>query len=147
MTRVLLDTNVVLRLLEKDDPQHGVVRAAVDRCVASGLEPCLAPQVVVEFWVVATRPREANGLGWDPPAARAAVDGLVSLFPMLPDAPGAFTQWLRLVTDGLVRGKRAHDVRLAAAALSNGIGAILTLNPADFADVPGLAVLRVSTSE
>ena len=104
-----------------------------------------AAQVVVEFWVVATRPREANGLGWDPPTARAAVDGLVSLFPMLPEAPEAFAQWLRLVTDGLVLGKRAHDVRLAAAALSNGVGGILTLNPADFTDLPGLAVLRVST--
>lgn len=145
MTRVLLDTNIVLRLLEKGDPQHGDVRAAVDRCVASGREPCLAAQVVVEFWVVATRPREANGLGWDPPTVRAAVDGLVSLFPMLPDAPEAFAQWLRLVTDGLVLGKRAHDVRLAAAALSNGVGEILTLNPADFTDLPGLAVLRVST--
>lgn len=147
MTRVLLDTNIVLRLLEKGDPQHGVVRAAVDRCVASGREPCLAPQVVVEFWVVATRPREANGLGWDPPTARAAVDGLVSLFPMLPDAPETFAKWLRLVTEGGVSGKRAHDVRLAAAALSNGVGEVLTLNPVDFADVPGLAVLQVSTSE
>jgi len=147
VTRVLLDTNIVLRLLEKGDPQHGVVRAAVDRCVASGREPCLAPQVVVEFWVVATRPREANGLGWDPPTARAAVDGLVSLFPMLPDAPETFAKWLRLVTEGGVSGKRAHDVRLAAAALSNGFGEVLTLNPVDFADVPGLAVLQVSTSE
>jgi len=103
--------------------------------------------VVVEFWVVATRPREANGLGWDPPTARAAVDGLVSLFPMLPDAPETFAKWLRLVTEGGVSGKRAHDVRLAAAALSNGVGEVLTLNPVDFADVPGLAVLQVSTSE
>ena len=147
MTRVLLDTNVVLRLLEKDDSQHAVVRAAVDQCVASGRSPCLAPQVVVEVWVVATRPREAHGLGWDPPTARAAVDGLVSLFPMLPDAPEAFAVWLRLVSDGFVRGKRAHDVRLAAAALSNGVGEVLTLNPVDFAEIPGFAVLRVSASE
>lgn len=92
-----------------------------------------------------TRPRQANGLGWDPSAARAAVDGLVSLFPMLPDAPEAFARWLRIVSDGSVCGKRAHDVRLAAAALSNGVGELLTLNPTDFADVPGLAVLPVST--
>lgn len=147
MTRVLLDTNVVLRLLERDDPQHGVVRAAVDRCVASGREPCLVPQVVVEFWVVATRPREVNGLGWDPPTARAAVEGIVALFPMLPDAPEAFAEWLRLVTDGLVRGKRAHDVRLATAAHARGVEEILTLNPADFVGIPGLTVLRASTQE
>ena len=112
----------------------------------SGREPCLAPRVVVEFWVVATRPREVNGLGWDPPTARAAVNGLVSLFPVPPDTPEASAVWLRLVSDGFVRGKRAHDVRLAAA-LSNGVGEVLTLNPADFADVPGLAILRASASE
>lgn len=112
--------------------------------MAPGRAPCPVPQVLVEFWVVATRPRQANGLGWDPTAARAADDGLVSLFPMLPDVPEAFPRWLSLVSEGSVCGKRAHDVRLAAAALSNGVGEILTLNPADFADVPGLAALPVS---
>ena len=98
----------------------------------------MAPQVLIEFWVVATRPTAVNGLGWDPPVVEAAIQGLMQQFPLLTEGPAVFTTWLRLVSTG-VRGKRAHDARLAAVALANGISQIITLNVADFADMAGVA--------
>ena len=139
MTLILLDTNVVLRLAEERDPGHGLVAEAVRRCLASGRTLCVAAQVLVEFWVVATRPRDVNGFGWEPRDARRAIDGLMKRFTVLPDSTAILSVWLQLVTEQDVRGKRAHDVRLAALAGVHGVGEILTLNPADYRGVPGLS--------
>ena len=66
MSRILLDTNVVLRWLERGAREHAVVVEAIRRLTLQGTQLVLAPQVLIEFWVVATRPVEANGFGWDP---------------------------------------------------------------------------------
>jgi hypothetical protein len=36
----------------------------VNEIIGQGGECFLTPQVLIEFWVVATRPLEVNGLGW-----------------------------------------------------------------------------------
>ena len=63
MTRYLLDTNIVLRLNNRSDSQHNLVKEAVNVLIASSNECCLCAQVLIEFWVVATRPIQSNGLG------------------------------------------------------------------------------------
>lgn len=142
MSSYLLDTNVVLRLVDRDDPAHEPCQQTVERLLLQGHEVCLASQVLVEFWVVATRPTGGqNGLGWEPQAARSAIDHLAGLFPLLPDPHGLFDEWLGLVTTNQARGKKAHDARLAAFALRNRMAAVVTLNPRDFKRF-GVAVLE-----
>lgn len=147
MTPILLDTNIVLRLAEERDPGHELVAEAVRRCLASGRTPCLTAQVLVEFWVVATRPRDVNGFGWEPREARMAIDGLMKRFAVLPDSAAVLPAWLQLVTDQDVRGKGAHDVRLAAVAGVHGVLEILTLNPDDFRGLPDLAPVHPAQLE
>jgi predicted nucleic acid-binding protein len=59
----LLDTNTLLRLAKRDEPQYAVISMAVDRLIERGADLCYTPQNVVEFWNVFTRPREHNGFG------------------------------------------------------------------------------------
>lgn len=132
MASYLLDTNVVLRLIDRRDPQHAVCRAAVDALIARQEEVCLAPQVLVEFWVVATRPAENNGLGWEPDETDNHVTQLCGFFRLRPELPDLFGQWRQLARHAAIRGKRAHDARLAAFMTLHGIEAVLTLNPNDF---------------
>ena len=66
MTTYLLDTNVVVRLMEPAAPEHTTVEDAIRRLIRAGHALVLAPQVLTEFWVVATRPVEVNGFGWPP---------------------------------------------------------------------------------
>ena len=54
--RVLLDTNVLCRLAQKGHPLHSAAEDAVLKVREDGHEPCLVPQVLYEYWVVATRP-------------------------------------------------------------------------------------------
>lgn len=112
--------------------------------MASDRTPCLTAQVLVELRVVATRPRDVNGFGWEPREARLAVDGLMKRFAVLPDSAAVLPTWLQVVTDLEVRGKRAHDVRLAAVAGVHGVREILTLNPDDFRGLPDLSTVHPS---
>jgi predicted nucleic acid-binding protein len=98
-------------------------------------------QNVYEFWVVATRPVAANGLGLSTAAALAEVTRLTALFPLFPDTPAVYPEWLRLVSTHQVSGKNAHDARLVAAMAVHGISHLLTFNIADFARFPGITVL------
>jgi predicted nucleic acid-binding protein len=138
---VLLDTNILGRMVEVGHPQH---RAAVDATNARmrrGDVPCVVPQTLYEFWVVATRPSQANGLGLTVGQAAAELTRLQSLFPLLPDGPAVYPEWERLVTTHQVAGKNAHDARLVAAMAVHGITHLLTFNTPDFARYPGITAL------
>jgi len=62
MARYLLDTNVLLRATNKASSQHAATVQSMAALAAQGHDLVVAPQVLVEFWAVATRPLEANGL-------------------------------------------------------------------------------------
>ena len=57
----LVDSNVLLRLLQRNDPHHSTIRQAVRSLLARGDELCCAPQNIVELWNVSTRPATARG--------------------------------------------------------------------------------------
>lgn len=138
MSAVLLDTNVVLRLLAPASPEHAACLAVVEALLERGDEPCLAPQVLYELWVVATRPRSVNGFGWQPAETAAHVRRLCELLTLLPEIETVFPAWLALVEQG-VSGNRAHDTRLVAFMQLHGIKQIITLNTVDFDGFPVIA--------
>ncbi|PSB01703.1 type II toxin-antitoxin system VapC family toxin [Merismopedia glauca] len=140
MTKYLLDTNVVMRFCNPADVQHQIATDAVYFLLAQGDECWLAPQVIVEFWVVATRPIEANGLGWNVRRTRNTIDQILDRFSLLEESPQIFANWLTLVTNNQIIGKRTHDVRIIAAMLVNGITHLLTFNVSDFMGISNIRV-------
>lgn len=130
--RLLLDTNVILRLANEDDAEHSLVREAVERTIARVDKPVLVPQCVYEFWSTCTRPVRVNGFGWESARTRSEVERLLSIFPLLPDVPEVFSRWLELVMTYRVSGKQAHDARLVASLKAHGVEGLLTLNGDDF---------------
>ena len=88
--RTLLDTNVLLRLAEGTGTRTTRPPATPwKRCSLAGEELVIVPQNVYEFWAVATRTREANGLEMPVPKVRGHVDDFRDMFPVLADRPGA----------------------------------------------------------
>ncbi|MUG95265.1 PIN domain-containing protein [Scytonema sp. UIC 10036] len=142
MTKYLLDTNVVLRFCNPSDVQHRLTRDAVSFLLERGDECFLTAQVIVEFWVVATRPTEVNGLGWTVEQTRNTVDRLCARFPMLEESSQIFSHWLDLVTTSLVMGKQTHDARIVAVMLVCEITHLLTFNPKDFAITSSITTVR-----
>ncbi|MBM4362732.1 MAG: type II toxin-antitoxin system VapC family toxin [Deltaproteobacteria bacterium] len=147
MRTVVLDTNVLLRLVHAGAPDHRICRSAVQRLARSGSTLAVPIQVAVEFWVVATRPADVNGLGWSASVARAKLDQILSRLVVLPEPPAALEDWLEVVTTTPVVGKRAHDARIASAMRVNGVSHLLTLNTSDFAGIPGIVPVHPSALE
>ena len=142
MNRILLDTNIVLRLADRAASEHRAIRLALQKLDAQGVSLVLAPQVLIEFWVVATRPVDVNGFGWTTEIVGAAIARLRERFDLLAESPELFQRWIELVVQRDLRGKRAHDARLAAIALVHGVERILTFNVSDFSGIGGVAALR-----
>jgi hypothetical protein len=90
---------------------------AVAELLRQGADLCVAPQNLVEFWVVATRPTASNGLGMSPPAVVAEIQRVRKVFHVLEGAPGMSETWERLVSKHFVLGKQAHDANLVCATI------------------------------
>ena len=131
-TPYLLDTNFLLRHVEKTSIHHAITLVALDKLSRDGAQLCLAPQCLYEFWVVATRPVKVNGFGFTPAQTGALLSALQSSFILRPDTVTIFSEWERLVTTYAVQGKPSHDARLVAFMLTHGITHLLTFNGADF---------------
>jgi predicted nucleic acid-binding protein len=138
---VLVDTNIVGRMVEPAHVQHQPAVDAVAALVARGDSPCLVPQVLYEFWVVATRPTTANGLGMTPSEAASEIARLEGLYGVLLDSATLYSEWKRLVSVNLISGKNAHDARLVAAMTVHGLTHLLTFNTADFARFSGITAM------
>ncbi len=140
MATYFLDTNIVLRFCNTLDERHPLVKSAVARLLREGHDCVFTAQILAEFWVVSTRPPEANGLGFSTSQVREFINPLFSTFRLLEETSQTFQIWLELVTDQDIKGKRAHDARIAAAMLTHGVTHLLTFNTQDFTQVPGITV-------
>ena len=139
--RILADTNILTRIVQPAHHQHSTASAAVEKLLARDDDPCIVPQVVYEFWVVATRPASENGLAMTVVETQAELARIRRIFTLLRDERAVFQQWERLVTTHDVKGKIAHDARLVAAMCRHGLAQILTFNARDFARFDDIVVL------
>jgi predicted nucleic acid-binding protein len=128
----LVDTNVLLRSVHAEAAEHGTATAAIAAILAAGDEPVIIPQVLFEFWSVATRPQDVNGLGWLPEYTAGVVFDIIRRLTNLTEPAGVFGRWFELATKYKVRGKHAHDLRIVAVMTLLGIEKLLTFNVADF---------------
>ncbi len=138
--KILVDTNVLLRIAQGTHPQRPNALESIVRLTAEDVELCLVPQVLYEFWVAATRPLEVNGLGMDCSAAEQSLDELTQDFRLLRDERGIYGHWRSLIAAHRVHGKVAHDARLVAAMQRHGVQRLLTFNKPDFARFTSIVV-------
>jgi predicted nucleic acid-binding protein len=139
--KILVDTNVVVRFMARADVGHQTAVDAVKTLGNEGHELCLVPQNLYEFWVVATRPAEQNGLGMSPAAAHSDLVQLQEFFSLLRDERSIYEPWQGLVLQYQVRGRRGHDARLVAAMQRHRLTHLLTINTADFKRYHGISLL------
>ena len=139
--RILIDTNVLLRVRDAGDPRHAECVAAVDALESQAHSPYVCMQVLGEFWGVSTRPRDLNGMSLSVESTAEQVSRISSAFPCLSETSDTASRWLQIVTERRVVGRQAHDARLVALMLSHGISRLLTLNTPDFARYPEITPL------
>jgi predicted nucleic acid-binding protein len=131
---IVLDTGILLRLVDRNDPLHGSVRAAVRALKVRGDGLATTAQNIAEFWNVCTRPASARGgLGLSVAETDHRLRLLERIIRLIPDSAAAYPIWRGLVVSLGIQGVQVHDARLAALMQAHGTTHILTLNVADFA--------------
>lgn len=142
---VLLDTNILVFASDATSPNHEGAVAVRDQIEAQGLQACLTPQVLYEFYgtVTSRRPR-ARGV---PPAdAVGEIEAYLRRgYRMLYPLPGTLQHAFRLAREAGVIGQGLYDCVLAATALDNDVSLIYTANPKDFR-FPGLRAVNPLTA-
>ena len=128
----LVDTNVLLRSVQANDPSYELARLAAASLIDQGHQLSVIAQNLIEFWAVATRPVANNGLALSITDTAAHIKSFRETFTLLPDTPDIFSEWERLVESHSVSGRQAHDARLVAAMLVHGVSHLFTFNAADF---------------
>jgi predicted nucleic acid-binding protein len=138
---IVLDTNILLRVVKSTDPQHGTATSAVEHLQSNREMLCIVPQNLYEFWATATRPQAANGLGLPVDVADSLVSGLIASFRLLDDRASLYSEWRSLVMTYQCLGRSSFDARLVAALRSYGLTRLMRFNLDDFARFPGLTLL------
>ena len=143
--KVLIDTSVLGRLANNDDPSHLIAGVAVLELRRRGEALLTAAQNLIEFRNFATRPQADNGLGLPVPEAQAKAEEFESLFSLVADTPDIYPAWKSLASVSAATGKQVHDVRLIAICMVNNIDRVLTFNVRHFlrlaAFVPEISIV------
>jgi predicted nucleic acid-binding protein len=137
----VIDTNILARSIEESHPMHQIASEAVETLVSSGEVICVLPQTLYEFWVIATRPREQNGLGMSAAEAETQCAEFERFFSLMPDVPAIYAEWKSLVIQHAVLGKKAHDARIVAAMKVHNVSHLLTFNGDDFKRFQGIIIV------
>jgi predicted nucleic acid-binding protein len=131
--RFFLDTGILLRLANPDDPQYPTVEQAIEQLVNSRSRLYAAVQNVAEYWCVTTRPTDRNGFGLSAASVSRSLEEIIEpVCTILSEHREQYRQFKRLGLKYEFLGKQAHDARLVATMLCWGIDRIVTLNERDF---------------
>lgn len=127
-----VDTNILARSIQEGHPMQQPVLKAIKTLLDDGETVCVLAQNLCEFWVIATRPLNANGLGMSAADTQIRIREFETRLTLKTDRPEIYAEWKNLVTQHAVMGKPAHDARIAAAMKAHGISHLLTFNTDDF---------------
>jgi predicted nucleic acid-binding protein len=136
----LVDTNILLRLVQPDSPEYGVIRECTDRLWARGADLFYTSQNLAEFWNVCTRPADRNGFGFSVAETDERAALIEGKFSFAADSVATHQEWRRILVAG-ISGIQVHDARMVAAMRVHGIANLLTMNAKDFRRFSGITVL------
>src|SRR5207302_593261 len=117
----LVDTNVLLRRLQRSSPQYPAARRALRVLYEQGDTLFISSQNLQEFWSVATRSAARGGLALQPAQAARHLVRIRGLFRFIPDSPLIYAEWERLVVNLGITDAQVFDTRLVAVMNIYGV--------------------------
>lgn len=146
--RYLLDTNILLRLSQPQDPAYQSITDSLAILQQQlGVEFCFFLQSLAEFWNVCTRPADKNGYGFTIADTDRRARAIESFCVYLPDTQQVYAEWRQLVVEHSVSGIQVHDAKLAAGMRAHGISHLLTLNKQDFLRYSSSGITSITPDE
>ena len=144
MPSALLDTNVLVHAANSSSPLHAAAALLVDEGLRKRNRYCIAPQNLVEFAAVVTRPRHVQKPLPVTEAARMAElmyrsRRLSKIYPRRGTV-------LRALREGValnVTGPRWYDLFLAVTMRDAGVQVVVTENVLDFQKMPFITAVKI----
>src|SRR3954453_4572645 len=103
----LIDTDILTRLVQPTHAMHQEALDAVTLLICQAHNLHVVAQNFYEFWVVATRPTNVNGLGKTAAEALADLVYFEGLFLWLDETTPIYSVWRNIVTSTPILGKNA----------------------------------------
>jgi predicted nucleic acid-binding protein len=129
----LVDTNVFLRLVPKNDPLRNTALHALEKLRRSNEDLLYTTQLLAEFLTVCTRPATARGgYGLSFQEAERKIRVIERFCRLIPDSLATHVEWRRLIAAYSVKGVEVHDARLVASMVVHRVTQILTFDVDDF---------------
>jgi predicted nucleic acid-binding protein len=88
----LVDTNVLLRIARRSDPNHSAVDRALSNLAIQGTILYYTHQNIAELWNTMTRPPERNGFGLTVQDVDREVALIESGMELLPDSTAVYRE-------------------------------------------------------
>ncbi len=130
---ILLDSNILIHGNQNSSPHFPVVTNKLLELIGSNEELIICPQVLYEFYVVATRPAsQRGGLGLTNNDALGLIEKFQSVYTFIDDPFDLFINWLGIVQAYSIIGVSGHDARIVAFMKAHQLGKLYTLNSNDF---------------
>src|SRR3954469_11326896 len=131
--RYLIDTGILLRIIDEKDRRHQLVQSAFETLGSQRHDLYITTQNIAELWNVATRPITNNGLSLSPATVSQLIQETIEPFcEVLTERATLPGEFRRLLESYNVIGKQVHDTRLVAMMLTWQIPNLLTLNERNF---------------
>jgi toxin-antitoxin system PIN domain toxin len=139
----LLDTNVLIYAEQDMSPYHGASKSLRDRALTGEVAACISPQILNEFFGIATNPRRVD----QTLTVQEAIDQVKKYYQakrLIKIYPGThiIERVISLLETHPVSGADIHDLYLVATMLENNVTRIYTYNTTDFAHIPEIEVLN-----
>jgi predicted nucleic acid-binding protein len=128
----LVDTNILLRISRRSDPQHKIIDATLAKLALAGTALYYTHQNIAELWNVMTRPAARNGFGLTAAEAESEARVIEAGMSFLAENEAVYGEWRKIVVQHAVSGVQVHDARLVAVMRVHDVSHILTLNVEDF---------------
>ncbi len=129
----LIDTSVLIALKAPVPDKQVDAQRAFRSLDSLWWQQCITPQVMMEYWSVATRPATVRGgLGLTLGETEQDIAAFLRRFRLLHEPELLFPTWWEIVRQYNVSGRQVWDARLAALAKVHNIRYVLTFNTADF---------------
>jgi predicted nucleic acid-binding protein len=138
----LLDSNILLRISKKDDPQHSAIGLALHSLVQRQVQLCYTSQTLAEFWNASTRPLDKNGFGLSVAEADRLARVIERDFEFLAESREVHDRWRSLLVACNIQAVQVHDAWLAAIMYVHGVEQLLTINVRDFRRFDGLRIIH-----
>jgi hypothetical protein len=81
----LLDSNILLRMSQRNDPHYPAIRTALVTFRRQGARLCFTSQTLGEFWNASTPPLDKNGFGLNIAETDSIAREIERDFEFLPD--------------------------------------------------------------